>query len=39
MQPGTSRSASLCVCLRNLSNVAFLARVYNDGGFLSLKIL
>ena len=39
MQPGTSRSASLCVRLRNLGNVVFSARVYNDGGFLSSKIL
>ena len=27
MQPGTSRSASLCVRLRNLGDVAFSARV------------
>ena len=36
MQPDTSRSASLCVRLRNLGDVAaFAARVSNDGGFLS----
>ena len=38
MQPGTSRSASLCVRLRNFGYMAFSARVYNDGGFLSSKI-
>ena len=38
MQPGILRSASLCLRLRNLGNVAFSARVYNDGGFLSSMI-
>ena len=34
------RAGRLCVCaLRNLGNVVFSARVYNDGGFLSSKIL